>query len=105
MPSVDSESQAWRIAAVPRCAGLPAISLAAGDLMLHADRYRPMLTGTLGRRCCHMKSSTSPTEHKDFIFSRQIKRSLPYRQTAYVPYSKGLILHQSIRKHKHNKRE
>ncbi|GIP21621.1 SIS domain-containing protein [Paenibacillus sp. J22TS3] len=28
-------------------AGLPAISLAAGDLMLHADRYRSMLSGTL----------------------------------------------------------
>ncbi|MDR9745838.1 MULTISPECIES: SIS domain-containing protein [Paenibacillus] len=28
-------------------AGLPAMSLAAGDLMLHADRYRPMLEGSL----------------------------------------------------------
>lgn len=28
-------------------AGLPAVSLAAGDLMLHAGRYRPMLAGTL----------------------------------------------------------
>ncbi|MFB5267601.1 SIS domain-containing protein [Paenibacillus enshidis] len=28
-------------------ASLPALSLAAGDLMLHADRYRPMLAGTL----------------------------------------------------------
>jgi glutamine---fructose-6-phosphate transaminase (isomerizing) len=28
-------------------AGLPALSLAAGDLMLNTDRYRPMLTDTL----------------------------------------------------------